>query len=154
MLFLILSLATIFAQADTPRLERRTLSNPDGSTLTYGLAVPHDYDPSRPRPLIIALHPGGRGAYYGDGFMRSIFLPGLRDLDPIMVAPDVPGSNWTDSRSQAAVLALMDAVAREFAVDARRVAVVGFSMGAAGAWYLPSRHPERFTAAIVIAGRS
>ena len=155
MLILLLSLATALAQADTgPRFERRTLVLADGSTMTYGLAVPRDYDRSRPRPLVIALHPGGRGPYYGDGFLRSIFYPGLRELAPIMVAPDVPGSNWTEPRSETAVLALMDAMGKEFAVDARRIAVVGFSMGAAGTWYLSARHPDRVTAAVVIAGRS
>jgi predicted peptidase len=42
----------------------------------------------------------------------------------------------------------------EFAIDRRRVLVVGFSLGGRGAWYLSARHPDRFTAAIVMAGRS
>lgn len=154
MLLFLLTLATALAQADAPRLEQRTFTTPDGSTMTYGLAVSGDDDRSRPRPLVVALHPGGRGPYYGDGFLRGIVLPGLRELAPIMVAPDVPGRNWTDARSESAVLALVDAMTKEFAIDRRRIAVVGFSMGAAGAWYLSARHPDRFTAAIVMAGRS
>jgi predicted peptidase len=51
-------------------------------------------------------------------------------------------------------MALMTAVFDEFAIDRRQVLVVGFSLGGSGAWYLPARHPDRFTAAIVMAGRS
>ena len=50
-------------------------------TMRYGLSVPGDYNASRPRPLVLALHPAGM-ARTGDGFMRSIFVPGLRELAP------------------------------------------------------------------------
>ena len=35
-------------------------------------------------------------AFYGDRDMHSIFLPGLRELDSIMIAPDAPGGSWTE----------------------------------------------------------
>ena len=152
---LLLAFSTAAAQPASPTLERRTFRAADGSTVRYGLAVPGDYDASRPRPLVVALHPGGGGApFYGDGFMRSTFLPGLQELAPIMIAPDAPGGTWTDARAERTVLALMTAVADEFAVDRRRILIVGFSLGGRGAWYLSARHPDRFTAAIVMAGRT
>ncbi len=155
MLVLLLSLATVLSQPVSPALERRTFTAPDGSMVRYGLAVPGDYDASRPRALVVALHPGGGGApFYGDSFMRSIFLPGLRELAPIVIAPDAPGGTWTDPRSEKAVLALVAAVQAEFAIDRRRVLVAGFSMGGGGAWYLSARHPDRFAGAIVMAGRT
>lgn len=143
------------AQAQpAPRFERRTMTAPDGTAMRYGLAVPGGYQAARPRPLVVALHPGGSSPYYGDGFLRSIFLPGLRALDPIMVAPDVPGRSWAEPGSERAVLALVEAMTAEFAVDRRRILIVGFSMGAAGTWYMAARHGDRFTAAIVLAGRT
>jgi predicted peptidase len=142
------------AQPATPRFEQRTFTTPDGSTMRYGLSVPGDYDAARPRPLVLALHPGGSGPYYGDGFLRSIFLPGLREMAPIMIAPDVPGRAWTEPRAEQAVMALVTAIIGEFAIDTRRVLVVGFSLGGAGTWYLSARRANRFTAAIVMAGRS
>ena len=152
---LLLAFSTVPAQPASPTLEQRTLRAPDGSMVRYGLAVPGDYDASRPRPLVVALHPGGGGTpFYGDGFMRNIFLPGLGELAPIMIAPDAPGGTWTDSRAEQAVMALMTAVFDEFAIDRRRILVVGFSLGGRGAWYLSARHPDRFTAAIVMAGRT
>ena len=153
---LLLAFSTALAQPASPTSEQRTFRAPDGSMMRYGLAVPGDYDASRPRPLVLALHPGGGGGtpFYGDGFMRNIFLPGLGELTPIMIAPDAPGGSWTDSRAEQAVMALMTAVRDEFAIDRRRVLVVGFSLGGGGAWYLSARHPDRFTAAIVMAGRT
>jgi predicted peptidase len=151
---LLVSLLTLVAQPAAPRFEQRTFKTPDGMTMRYGLSVPGDYNASRPRPLVLALHPGGSGPYYGDGFMRSIFVPGLRELAPIMIAPDVPGRTWTEPRAEQAVMALVAAMIGEFAIDTRRVVVVGFSMGGAGTWHLSARHPDRFTAAIVMAGRT
>lgn len=151
---LVVGLAVLAAQAPGPRFEHRTFTTPDGSTMRYGLAVPGDYVAARPRPLVIALHPGGSGAYYGDGFMRSVFMPGLHEISPIMVAPDVPGRSWAEPRAEQAVMALVAAMTDEFAIDPRRTMVVGFSMGGAGTWYLSARHADRFTAAIVMAGRT
>ena len=71
-----------------------------------------------------------------------------------MIAPDVPGRTWSEPRAEQAVMSLVTAIAKEFAVDARRMMVTGFSMGGAGTWYLSARHADRFTAAIVIAGRT
>jgi predicted peptidase len=86
--------------------------------------------------------------------MRDIFLPGLRDLDPIMIAPDCPTRAWTDPGAEQAVMALMAATLDAYAIDRRRILVVGFSLGGRGAWFLPARHADRFTAAIVMAGRT
>jgi len=151
---LLLAVAPLGAQPVAPRFEQRTFTTPDGSAMRYGLSVPGDYNAARPRPLVLALHPGGSGPYYGDGFMRSIFLPGLRDMAPIMIAPDVPGRVWTEPRAKQAVMALVAAMMDEFSIDTRRILAVGFSLGGAGTWYLSARHAERFTGAIVMAGRT
>jgi predicted peptidase len=151
---LLLALAALLAQPISPRFEQRVFTTPAGSAMRYGLSVPGDYNASQPRPLVLALHPGGRSPYYGDGFMRRIFLPGLRDLAPIMIAPDVPGRAWTEPPAEEAVMALVSATIDEFAIDTRRVLVVGFSLGGAGTWHLSARHSARFTAAIVMAGRT
>jgi predicted peptidase len=145
----------LLAQSAVPRFEQRTFKTPDGATVRYGLAVPRDYNASSPRPLVIALHPGGGGTpYYGDQYMRAIFVPGLRELGAITVAPDVPTRAWTDPEAEQAVMALIKGIRDEFAIDRRRIMVVGFSLGGSGTWFLSARHPDLFTAAIVMAGRT
>ncbi len=149
------TLALVAQQVASPSFERRTFRMPDGSSVRYGLAVPGDYRESKPRPLVVALHPGGGGTpFYGDEYMRGIFVPGLRELGAITIAPDVPARSWDAPQSEQAVLALVAAMRQEFAIDPRRIVVVGFSLGGSGAWYLSTHHPDLFSAAIVMAGRT
>jgi len=151
----LLALIAALVQPPASRFQKLTFQTPDKTTILYGRAVPGDYDPRRPRPLVLALHPGGdKTPYYGDQFMRQIFFPGLADLDPIMVAPDCPTRAWSDPAAEQAVMALVDSVIAEYAVDRRRILVAGFSLGASGTWFMSSRHADLFTAAIVMAGRT
>ena len=32
--------------------------------------------------------------------MRTIFVPVLQELDPIMIAPDAPGGSWTEPKAE------------------------------------------------------
>src|SRR5688572_27935083 len=128
---LALALAVVVVQSSIdPTFERRTFKAPDGSTIRYGVALPGDCDRSSPRPLVLALHPGGtRTLYYGDRYMRTVFLPGLRELGAIMIAPDCPTPAWTEPQAEQAVMSLVGAMLEEFAIDRRRILVTGFSLG-------------------------
>lgn len=128
-----------------------TLELGDGTVLRYGIIAP-TADAEEPRPLVLVLHPGGVGEYYGSDFMRAIVEPALRSWGAVLVAPDVPDRSWATVRSERAVLALVERVAAEHRIDRARVLVTGYSMGGAGTWYLASRHPQVFTGAIVVAG--
>jgi predicted peptidase len=67
-------------------------------------------------------------------------------------APQIPeGSAWNEHRR--AVLGLLDHLLQDPAVDARRVWLAGFSLGAAGAWQLAAAQPERFAALVPVSGR-
>ncbi len=124
----------------------------DGGDLLYGLSLPDGYVPGEPRPLVLALHPGGeRMVYYGSAYTRAVVAPALAELGAIIVAPDCPTNAWTDDTSERAVMALLDRILRDYAIDRARVLVVGFSMGGRGTWFISSRHPELFTAAIPMA---
>jgi predicted peptidase len=140
--------------AASPRVSETALEFTDGSVMRYAISVPLDYDGSAadPRPLVLSLHPGGRAAYYGSSFMQSIVEPGLRSWGAVIVAPDVPDRSWATPRSEAALIALVEHVLGEHAIDRQRVLVTGFSMGGRGTWYMAARHPEIFTGAIVMAG--
>jgi predicted peptidase len=152
---IVVALFGALLQAPAYRFQQKTLDAPGGTTLLYGRAVPGDYDPKQPRPLVLALHPGGeKTPYYGAQFMRSLFLPGLRELNPIMVAPDCPTRSWADPAAEKAVMALMDAMLGEYSIDRHRILVIGFSLGGQGTWFMESRHSDLFTAAIVMAGRT
>ena len=139
------------AQAQA-RISNRTLAVAEVGTITYGISVPGNISDHRPRPLVVALHPGGeRIVNYGSLFMRQIVGPGLADLGAVMVAPDCPAPSWTDPAAERGVLALVEEVRREYAIDARRILVTGFSMGGRGTWFMAADHRDLFTGAIAMA---
>lgn len=140
--------------APPPRVTETTFELADGSTLRYAISVPDGYDASdgEPRPLVLALHPGGRSPYYGSSFMQTTVEPALRSWRAVMIAPDVPGRSWATPRSETALLALVEHVLTQHSINRDRVLVTGFSMGGRGTWYMAARHPDLFTGAVVMAG--
>jgi predicted peptidase len=153
----LLALTSLMSQSTPPSALRRTFVDPDAGKILYGLSVPADYDRSEPRPLILALHPGRGGdstPYYGFAFMRGVVSPALADLGAIIVAPDCPTRAWSDPMAERAVMALLQNVMADYAIDRRRILVTGFSLGGRGTWFMSSRHADFFTAAIPVAGSS
>jgi predicted peptidase len=145
-------LATLI-QPTGPGLYRMVFAVPDLGPMRYGVSLPRGYNPREARPLVLALHPGGeRMEYYGAAFVQQVVAPGLSDLGAIIVAPDCPTRSWTDPIAERAVMALVRSVLNEYSIDRSRVVVTGFSMGGRGTWFMASRHPDLFTAAISIAG--
>jgi predicted peptidase len=131
-----------------------TVENVPGvDSMRYGISVPDDYAPGRPRPLVLALHPGGeRPPFYGSLYLIRFFMPVLKELGAIVVAPDCPTRTWTDEGSDRAVMALLADVMREYAIDRKKMLVTGYSMGGRGTWFMAAQHADFFTAAIPIAG--
>ena len=153
-LFLFALIAELM-QPPAPRFQQLTFRTADGAAIRYGLAIPTDNPPGQLHPLVLALHPGGeKTPYYGDQYMRQIFLPGLGALDPIMVAPDCPTRAWSDPEAEQAVMELIDSVIAKYPIDRHRILVTGFSLGGSGTWFMSSRHADVLTAAIVMAGRT
>jgi hypothetical protein len=152
-LLAIASVSTLGAQGPAAGVQRKTLQLADHQRVLYGQWIPNDLGSKRPHPLVVALHPGGeKTPYYGAEYLEGIFLRGLRELQPIMIAPDCPTRAWTDPQADEAVMALIDKIRREYPIDSRRILVVGFSLGGQGTWFMESRHSNLFTAGIVMAG--
>lgn len=146
-------LSSLNAHAQTASYREAELPLADGTLMTYGISIPrNDEVKDTPRPLVLALHPGGqRTAGYGTWFARTIVQPGIASLNAIVVAPDCPTPRWAEEGADQAVMKLLETVMQEHKIDRRRVLVVGFSMGGRGTWYFASRHPDFFTAAIPMA---
>jgi predicted peptidase len=122
----------------------------------YTLSVPSDHNPEQPapRPLVISLHYGGPVTpYYGRGLLEGVVEPALRPLGAIMIAPDCPGPAWAQPPCEQAVFDLIEYVQTKFAIDPKRIVLTGYSKGGIGTWALAARHPDRFSAAIVMAGQ-
>jgi predicted peptidase len=139
----------------SPGLHHLTLSRPGEPTIGYALSVPPGYSPAEPVPLILALHFGvGGGSATGAGgdVIEILIGPALEGLGAIIVAPDSVKGNWTTPENEKAVNALLDMIMARYAIDKKRVAVTGYSMGGQGSWHFAEKFPERFSAAIPVSG--
>lgn len=139
-----------------PGVYRLSLVRADEPAVGYTISVPPNYSASKPVPLILALHFGvGGGSAVGAGgdVLRILVHPALAGLGAIIVAPDSAQGNWSTPENEKAVTALLDKVMAGYAVDRKKIAVTGFSMGGSGTWHFAQKFPEIFSAAIPIAGR-
>ena len=139
-----------------PGLHERTLVRVGEPGVSYAISLPPSYSSSTPAPLILALHYGiGNRDSTGVGrdLVKGIIGPALEGLGAIIVAPDSVRGNWSTSENEKAVNALLDMVMAHYAIDRKRVAVTGYSMGGTGSWYLAEKFPERFSAVLPIASR-
>jgi poly(3-hydroxybutyrate) depolymerase len=139
-----------------PGLHELTLARPGEPGIGYAISIPPTYSPSTPAPLILALHFGigdRDSAGVGADLVKGLVGPALVGLGAIIVAPDSVRGNWSSSENEKAVNALLDMVMAHYAIDRKRVAVTGYSMGGTGAWHLAEKFPERFSAAIPMASR-
>ena len=139
------------AEPRTPGLHELVL-DVDGLERRYTVHLP-DLPKEGTVPVVLALHYAGHGApHYASAFVEQLVVPALKPLGAIIVAPDCPTSSWIDEGSDEIVLSILDHAVRTWKGDPGRVMVTGFSMGGIGAWHLADRHPDRFVAAVPIAG--
>jgi predicted peptidase len=159
----ILSVSLLHASADAdvpvfgPGLHTASLARDPGPGIDFAILVPRTYDGTAPVPLVLGLHfgvQGGSSRYAGRDLLRLLVGPALAELNAIMVAPDaLEGRGWNSPRNEEAAMALVDSVMRVYRIDPKRVIVTGFSMGGTGTWHLAGKYPDRFSAALPVAGR-
>lgn len=152
----------IFAQAPaatpvlSPGLHTLSLPRANEPAIHYAISLPRNYSPSARVPLILALHFGvrdGDSTGAGRDVVGILIGPALAELGAIIVAPDSVQGDWSSPENESAVNALLDMVLAGYMVDTKKIVVTGFSMGGTGSWHFAAKYPERFSAAIPIAGR-
>ncbi|MEZ5355281.1 MAG: hypothetical protein R2762_21820 [Bryobacteraceae bacterium] len=152
-----LALAAAFAAAARgapPEFQNREQTTAAGERLPYVVYIPHALDPAKPIPLLLFLHGSCAECVTHERILRESnlqFWHGYdrdRQLEPtILVAPAGGRGGWTSEDRRQAVFAIVDSLMREFPVDAKRIYLQGFSMGAAGAWNYLQTRPGFFAAA-------
>ena len=136
-----------------PGIHTQRLERPGEPIIGYAISIPANYSPSRPVPLILALHFGGNPNGAGRSMLQILVAPALADLGAIIVAPDSLAGQWSTEQNERAVNALLEAVLASYSIDTKKIVVTGFSMGGAGTWHFAGKYPERFSAAVAVAGR-
>lgn len=157
-----LLLITLFFSSNINSMEKQTLQpgaykkelvTKDGSTLRYTIYLPK-LEENKKVPLILALHYGGEVTpYYGKDYADNLVIPAFKDLPAVIIAPDCPGKDWRDPKSEAAVLELLDKTIADFPINQNQMVVTGYSRGGIGTWFMASRHPKLFSAAIPVSAR-
>lgn len=146
-LLLSLLLASLaLSAAAAPKLEKRKLEF-GGRKRTYHLVVPPDL--TGPAPLVIVLH--GRGGT-GDA-MAYIWRPTAVSEHFIVAAPKSLRDGWNlrDDPPQF-FRDLVQDVARDHAIDPRRIYLFGFSSGARQAMALALSDANTYAAAVAMGG--
>ena len=127
------------------------LRRPDLS-IGYAISIPKGYSTAKPVPLVLALHYGGSPNGAAQGLMVMLVEPALAELGAIIIAPQSVGGAWNTASNERAVILLLDEIRATYSIDARRIAVTGYSMGGSGAWFFAGKYPELFSVAIPVAG--
>ncbi|MBI3825897.1 MAG: esterase [Candidatus Rokubacteria bacterium] len=156
------ALAALGIAALVPASSTRALQV-DGRERTFVIHVPPGVGADRPLPVVLVFHGGGAT---GAATERSIGFDRLADRDGfIAVYPDGLNRSWNDGRDDpvipsyrdgiddvAFVDALLAAVGRDRAIDARRIYATGISNGAIFSQYLAVRRASRIAAIAPVAG--
>jgi len=135
---------------DKPRaaLEARHAAAPSQFVEAAGVRLHIRDTGPRNAPAILLLHGFGSSLHTWDDWARELEtthrvirfdIPGFG-----LTGPD-PTGDYTEARSQAVILALMQRL------EVERVAIIGTSMGGRIAWRFAAAHPERVTKLVLMA---
>jgi pimeloyl-ACP methyl ester carboxylesterase/thiol-disulfide isomerase/thioredoxin len=152
--------ATIEVGSDSPAARgfiAKVYRSWSGDESKYCLFVPHQYDGRTPTPTILYLHGAGSvgtdGARQLNGALANAIKQREGRFPFLAIFPQAQEGPWqAGSRDGKRVMAILDEVAREYALDATRVYLTGISMGGEGTWSLAATYPERWAAIVPICG--
>jgi len=121
-------------------------------SLSYLLFLPEGHGASESWPLMLFLH--GMGERGNDlEMVKKHGPPRIVEQQPefrfVVVSPQCPeNERWQTDE----LMALVEGVVAQYAIDETRIYVTGLSMGGYGTWLLAGEHPERFAAIAPICG--
>lgn len=119
----------------------------DGSPQPYGLVVPEKLDLEKPVPLYVWLH--GRGDTKTDLHFIAERQSRAGRIAPggaIVLHPFGRQCIGWKSAGEVDVFEAIEHVAAQYPIDRRRIVLMGFSMGGAGAWHIGAHYADRFVA--------
>ena len=117
----------------------------DGSPQPYGIEIPENIDLNKAQPLYIWLH--GRGDKITDlHFIAQREKAKLKfpSENAITVHPLGRQCIGYKSAGEIDVLEMIEHIKKNYKIDENRIALMGFSMGGAGAWHLGAHYAEKW----------
>jgi pimeloyl-ACP methyl ester carboxylesterase len=143
--------------------EVRYYANGKGDTLRYRFMKPLDYNPEMKYPLVICPHHGGT---HGTDNVRQVegswaaYLSRTeyrKKYPAFLFVPQCPrNASWGNSPGypgiDTMIFEAIDALEKEFSIDAKRRYSIGVSGGGYASWHFISSRPNLFAAAVPICG--
>jgi len=140
------------------KIESRIVSV-DSDRFNYQIYLPPQIQSEKKLPVMIFLHGirerGSGGFVPTTGAAGAVVRHYFGQVPAIVLLPQCrPGSYWSDSVMEQMVINALAETVEEFGADARRVYLIGVSMGGYGVWHFASRHTGKFAALVSICGGS
>ncbi|MBI3651462.1 MAG: prolyl oligopeptidase family serine peptidase [Acidobacteria bacterium] len=140
--------------AERGEVERAYMAT-DGKLVPYRIYVPQNYDGKTARPLVVLLHGalGDEKSYFSNLYDEATLKGEMEKRGWIFVAPNGRG-RFSGYRGLGLedVFNVMQAIKRDYLIDASRTYLTGHSMGGAATWEVARTHPELFAAIAPVAG--
>jgi len=129
--------------------------NVGGVDYGYRIYVPKDRSPGERLPVMLYLHGSNRRGTDNQAQLADLYenIKGFPDnWRFIVVFPQCRENTfWAGPMADQAVAAL-DKTVEEFAGDADRLYIAGYSMGGFGVWQTAITYPDKFAALVSVAG--
>ena len=128
-------------------------------TFDYQVYVPPESKNVENLPLIVFLHGirerGSGGFIPREGMFGTIVKQYLKAIPAIVLLPQCrPGKYWSDPVMDQMVIKAIEQSTAEFRADAKKISLLGVSMGGYGVWHFGANYPEKFAALVSICGGS
>jgi predicted peptidase len=127
----------------------------DNTLVPYRVYVPQSYDGASPKPLVVMLHGAlGDERYFFSGLFDPATVKGEAERRGYILAGVNGRGRFANyiGVSQEDVFEVINAVSREYKIDATRLFLMGHSLGGFGTWLVASSNPERFAAIAALSG--
>lgn len=125
----------------------------------YQVYTPPNVENENDLPVIVFLHGirerGVNGFIPSEGAIGNFILHYFSQVPAIMLLPQCrQGKYWSDAEMDKMVMQSLAQTIDEFKADAKRIYLIGVSMGGYGVWHFASQHPGKFAALVSICGGS
>src|SRR5262245_40946980 len=132
--FALLMAVSFATAAEKTGFITKTYQNADGKPSPYVVFVPHDYDGTKPYPVMLFLHGSGETKGGTKQPAEVGIGPAIKKREKnfpfLVVIPQSQNRTWkADSADGKRALAILDEVQKRYKVDPRRVYLTALSMG-------------------------
>ena len=131
--------------------EFETWSAPDGTPVWYAVAVPADYQPGKPYPVLLAMPPGEQTPSTVISAMKSYWEPEGTRRGYVVISPAAPFGRLFYRGSEKYVPGFLAAIAELYKVDGK-FHLAGVSSGGLSAFRVALENPELFQSMTVLPG--